>query len=167
MGKPAGASIRPLARSLYPLTGESIGGYLLRLAHRLCLSPVELARWIGCGCAPLSRRLLFDLDTATFAAATRLSSNEAAALTLGPWADRYPPVARALTLRTAQAEWLVNTMPRYARSVWPGTAALSSSSTAAPGSCPGTCRSASPAPTIRCSSATTVPRGIRRTHPRA
>lgn len=113
MGDPAGVMVRPLGRSLDPLAGESVGGYLLRLAHRLCLSPVELARWIGCGCAPLSRRLLFDLDTAAFAAATRLSPAEAAELTLAPWADRYPPVAWALTMRTAQAEWLVNTMPRY------------------------------------------------------
>jgi hypothetical protein len=102
-----------VGRSLDPLSGESLNGFLLRLAHRLCLSPVQLGRWIGCGCAPLSRRLLFDLDTGAFAAAARLSPDEAATLTLAPWADRYPPVARALTLRTAQAEWLVNTMPRY------------------------------------------------------
>jgi hypothetical protein len=114
MGNQAGTRARPLARSLDPLTGESLGGYLLRLAHRLCLSPVNLARWIGCGCAPLSRRLLFDLDPAAFAAAARLSPDEAATLTLAPWADRYPPIARALTRRPAQADyWLFNTMPRY------------------------------------------------------
>lgn len=114
MGDPAGTRIRPLARSLDPLTGESLGGYLLRLAHRLCLSPVKLARWIGCDCAPLSRRLLFDLDPAAFAAAARLSPGEAATLTLAPWADRYPPIARALTRRSTQVDyWLFNAMPRY------------------------------------------------------
>ncbi len=114
MGNPAGTRIRPLARSLDPLTGESLGGYLLRLAHRLCLSPVTLARWIGCGCAPLSRRLLFDLDTAAFGAVARLSPDEAAALTLAPWASRYQPIARALTRRSTQVDyWLFNTMPRY------------------------------------------------------
>jgi len=114
MGNPAGTRIRPLARSLDPLTGESLGGYLLRLAHRLCLSPAKLARWIGCDSAPLSRRLLFDLDTAAFATAVRLSPDEAAALTLAPWADRYPPIARALTRRSAKVDyWLFNTMPRY------------------------------------------------------
>ena len=114
MGNPAGTRIRPLARSLDPLTGESLGGYLLRLAHRLCLSPVKLARWIGCGSAPLSRRLLFDLDTAAFATAAQLSPDEAATLTLAPWADRSPPIARALMRRSAKVDtWLFNTMPRY------------------------------------------------------
>jgi hypothetical protein len=114
MGNPAGTRTRPLARSLDPLAGESIGGYLLRLAHRLCLSPVKLARWVGCDCAPLSRRLLFDLDTAAFAAAVRLSPDEAATLTLVPRADRYPPIARALTRRPTKIDsWLFNRVPRY------------------------------------------------------
>ena len=114
MGNPAGTRVRPLARSLDPLTGESIGGYLLRLARRLCLSPVKLARWIGCDSAPLSRRLLFDLDTAAFSKAARLSPDEAETLTLAPWADRCPPSARALTRRSTQVGyWLFSTMPRY------------------------------------------------------
>ena len=114
MGDPAGTRVRPLARSLDPLVGESLGGYLLRLAHRLCLSPVTLARWIGCDSAPLSRRLLVDLDTAAFSKAARLSPDEAETLTLAPWANRYPPIARALTRRSTQVDyWLFNTMPRY------------------------------------------------------
>jgi hypothetical protein len=114
MGDPAGTRVRPLARSLDPLVGESLGGYLLRLAHRLCLSPVKLARWIGCDSAPLSRRLLFDLDTAAFSKAARLSPDEAETLTLAPWANRYPPIARALTRRSTQVDyWLFSTMPRY------------------------------------------------------
>jgi hypothetical protein len=106
-------SSRRLGRSLDPLPGESLNGFMLRLAHRLCLSPGSLARWTGCDSAPLSRRLLFDLDTEAFAAAARLSPDEAATLTLAPWADRYPPIARALTRRSTQAGyWLFNAIPR-------------------------------------------------------
>ncbi|MEV0537701.1 hypothetical protein [Kitasatospora sp. NPDC050463] len=79
---------RSLARSLDPLAGESIGGYLLRLSHRLRLSPIRLARLTGCTKQPsptrLGRRLLLDLDIRTFARSTRLSEDEAAALTLLP-----------------------------------------------------------------------------------
>jgi hypothetical protein len=35
---------RPFARSLDPLAGESVGGYLLRLACRLHLTPLRLAQ---------------------------------------------------------------------------------------------------------------------------
>jgi hypothetical protein len=109
----ASAGIRPLARSLDPLAGESLGGYLLRLGHRLHLSPMKLARWIGCGDTRLSRRLLFDLDTDAFATAAQLNPDEAATLTLAPWADRYPPIARALHRETKADRWLFNTTPRY------------------------------------------------------
>jgi TniQ len=113
MGRAAGG-IRPLARSLDPLAGESLDGYLLRLAYRLHLSPIKLARWIGCDGTGLSRRLLFDIDTAAFAAATQLSPDEAASLTLTPWADHYPPIARALTRRATKVDsWLFNATPRY------------------------------------------------------
>ena len=40
---------------------------------------------------------MIDLGTATFAHATRLTASEAAALTLVPWAARYPPIGRALS----------------------------------------------------------------------
>ena len=76
----ASTRIRPLARSLDPLTGESLGGYLLRLAYRLHLTPIKLARRIGCAGTQLSRRLLLDLDVAGFAQAARLTLDEAAAL---------------------------------------------------------------------------------------
>jgi len=67
----ASTSSRPLARSLDPLAGESAGGYLLRLACRLRLSPIGLARLTGCTKHPtttqLGRRLLLDLDIQGFA----------------------------------------------------------------------------------------------------
>ena len=116
----ASTSSRPLARSLDPLAGESVGGYLLRLACRLRLSPIGLARLTGCTKHPtatqLGRRLLLDLDIQGFAHTTRLSSDEAAALTLVPWADRYPPVARSLAAgarRPPRENWLLNDIPRY------------------------------------------------------
>ena len=116
----ASTSSRPLARSLDPLAGESVGGYLLRLACRLRLSPIGLARLTGCTKHPtatqLGRRLLLDLDIQGFAHTTRLSSDEAAALTLVPWADRYPPVARspaAGARRPPRENWLLNDIPRY------------------------------------------------------
>ena len=89
---------RPLARSLQPLTGESLAGYLLRLSCRLRVSPIELARLTGCAgdnSATVSRRLLLTLDVQRFAQATRLSASAASSLTLTSWADRYPPVARS------------------------------------------------------------------------
>jgi len=90
---------RPLGRSLDPLPGESLNGFLLRLSSRLRVSPVQLARLAGIirpAAAALSNRLLTNLDADGFATFARLSGAEAAALTLMPWADRYPPVARSL-----------------------------------------------------------------------
>ncbi|MFJ6141850.1 TniQ family protein [Kitasatospora sp. NPDC092286] len=109
---------RPLSRSLDPLPGESLGGYLRRLAHRHRLSPIQLARRIGTT-APaatlLGRRLLLDLDIGGFARMTRLSSDEALSLTFVPWSDRYPPIARALrrSISGSREDWLFNNLPRY------------------------------------------------------
>ncbi|MGW1754574.1 TniQ family protein [Streptomyces mirabilis] len=85
--------------SLEPLAAESLNGYLLRLAYRLRLESNRLIRLIGCGSGPetrISRRLHLDLDTNALARATRLTETEAENLTLRPWADRYPPIARFL-----------------------------------------------------------------------
>jgi hypothetical protein len=105
-------SSRPLGRSLDPLPGESLNGFLLRLSCRLRVSPVRLAQLAGI-VAPaansLWRRLLLDLDAGRLAGFARLTGPEAAALTLAPWADRYPPAARSLRTagRQPQADdWL-------------------------------------------------------------
>ena len=39
--------MRPLPMSLEPITGESLVSYLLRLAYRLSLPPLHLARMAG------------------------------------------------------------------------------------------------------------------------
>jgi TniQ len=91
-------NILPLPRSLDPLPNESLPGYVLRLAHRLDLTPTALA--IICGLGNRRQRspassIIFALDphaTARFAHATRLSSAEVTELTLVSLAAQYPPL---------------------------------------------------------------------------
>ncbi len=110
---------RPLTRSLEPLAGESLTGYLLRLSFRLRVSPLQLARLTRCASdnsAVISRHLLLTLDAQRFARATRLSASEASSLTLARWADRYPPIARSRTGPGPPLildDWLLATSPRY------------------------------------------------------
>jgi hypothetical protein len=95
-------TIRPLPRSLDPLPGESLPGYILRLAHRLDRAPGRIAILTGLShripgrsttTVPVGRMLHLDTTTAvTFAHATRLSSQEVAGLCLDSLRDRYPPL---------------------------------------------------------------------------
>lgn len=85
----------PLARSLEPLADESLPGFLLRLSHRLDLSPLRLAQNIGLEPAgnaiPMIRILhLTPHQAESFAAATRLSIDEVHHLTLGAMGTSYP-----------------------------------------------------------------------------
>jgi hypothetical protein len=92
------ADVRPLPRSLDPLTDESLPGYLLRLAHRLSLTPARLATLTGLDAGRSSPTLigtepLFRLTGPvrdTFALVTRLSLVEIDALCLDSLGDRYP-----------------------------------------------------------------------------
>ena len=110
---------RPLSRSLDPIAGESLGGYLLRLSWRLHVSPLQLARLTGCagdGPVAIRRRLLLDLDVRRFAWATQLSAAEAASLTVTSWADRYPPIERSRASpghRVLHDGWLFSPGARY------------------------------------------------------
>jgi hypothetical protein len=91
---------RALPRSMDPLAGESLQGFLLRLSCRLRIAPLRLARLTGCTAATsqgISRQAMLDLGTEAFAWAARLTGSEAAVLTLVPWAARYPPIGRALS----------------------------------------------------------------------
>jgi hypothetical protein len=144
-------SSRSLGRSLDPLPGEALNGFLLRLSFRLRLSPARLARLAGIA-APygygLPRRLLLDVDVGSLAAFARLSMPEASALTLLPWADRYPPAARSLRTAGQQPQaddWLFAPEPVTARAAWPATAALFRRASADAGNFPGSSRSRSPA----------------------
>jgi hypothetical protein len=116
------AGIRSLGRSLEPLAGEALDGYLLRLAHRLRLAPLHLAQATGCttgSSTQVSRRLLLGFGNRDdFARATRLSQDEAQALTLSSWRDRYPPIHRFDPSRAGQRGYkpdarLFNNVPRY------------------------------------------------------
>ncbi|MFZ4302725.1 TniQ family protein [Streptomyces cinereoruber] len=118
----------PLPRSLRPLPDESLPGFLLRLTHRLDLTPSQLARRTGlvtAGAAqarpPASRLLMLEAATLhAFAEATRITAAEADELTLHPFIDRYPALKQALVRpgstarpRTVFPPWLLMTYSRY------------------------------------------------------
>lgn len=90
---------RPLARSLDPIPGEGLDGYLLRLSHRLDISPSRVAFLTGLingGSANIPISYLVRLPAeiaAIFGAATGLSPSETAALGLEPLAASHPPVS--------------------------------------------------------------------------
>lgn len=94
---------RLLPRSLEPLADESLPGYLLRLAHRLDLSPVRLAAITGLtlhAAVPVSRMLALEPAMAEeFGQLTRLSATEVTALTLASLSRRYPPLDLAFSGR--------------------------------------------------------------------
>ncbi|MGI5510244.1 TniQ family protein [Streptomyces sp. CA-106131] len=107
--------MHPLPRSLVPLTGESLPGFILRLSHRLSVPPLHIARMADGRSEPVGghirHRLLLELDPSdavAFARATRLSLAEVMELTLAGWKDRYPPVGASgePTTRAGRDPWL-------------------------------------------------------------
>jgi hypothetical protein len=115
---------RALPSSLAPLTGESLPGYLLRLAWRLELPPARIAELCG-----LARRLskgqilvdqLIELPAGTagrFSAVTGLTSGEAAGLTLSRYRHACPalaPRAGPGTITSAYTDtWAASFSSRY------------------------------------------------------
>ncbi|MEV7770128.1 TniQ family protein [Kitasatospora sp. NPDC086791] len=91
----------PLPRSLDPLAGESLSGFLLRLSHHLDLAPGILIRHTGLArkhVATAQRLLMLETPVLKpFARCTKLTEAEAAALTFRPLFGRLPPVTKALT----------------------------------------------------------------------
>ncbi len=123
--------VRPLPRSLDPLVGESLPGYVLRLAHRLDRAPGRIAVLTGLGrqlpqrstlVVPAGQLLHLPPQTAAaFAHATRLSAQEVTGLCLDSVRARYPPVDltwEAGVLRQASgiaglASWVFSRSTRY------------------------------------------------------
>jgi hypothetical protein len=116
---------RPLARSLAPLPGESLPGFLLRLSFRLGVPPGQVAAITGLtpgtGIIPASRMLILDdAVTRAFAEATRLAPAEVTALTLAGLASRYPPAGLAYLGRMRKPggifikeTWILSRSTRY------------------------------------------------------
>ncbi|MBT2546114.1 TniQ family protein [Streptomyces sp. ISL-44] len=119
--------ITPLPRSLDPLPGELLAGYVMRLAHRLDVAPDTVLRRTGLAeyqpntqavtrtalSLELPARRMNDFQTAT-----RLTGDEATALTLLPLAPRYPPIAHSLDVvragkRIPALDWLFPAAARY------------------------------------------------------
>src|SRR6266446_4952367 len=91
---------RPLPRSLIPIPGESLPGFLLRLSCRLNQPPAKIAKLTGLapGGASGARIPVIllagvpETDSSTFTRMTRLTGAQAAQLGTGTWQERYPPV---------------------------------------------------------------------------
>jgi hypothetical protein len=118
--------LRPLPRSLDLLSGESLAGYLLRLAHRLDVSPARLAVLTGLAdprmpIIPAGRLLALEPErAASFARATHSSLAEVTGLTLISLASRYPPVNPEFSGRHRQnhgifvkENWVFSRSSRY------------------------------------------------------
>ena len=112
---------RPLPRSLDPLPGEALGGFVLRLAHRLALTPGQVAMATGLTASPqrIPAAHTIALGTRTaeaFARATRLSVSEAHALTLARYAANYPPLSACPPGRACPRPapaWILTASSRY------------------------------------------------------
>ncbi|WP_223185767.1 TniQ family protein [Streptomyces sp. CBMA152] len=92
-----------MLRSLDPLPDEALSGYLLRLSHRLRITPATLVKRTGLGIDTtadskvyrISMHYLFALEPECeepFARATRLSPAEVQGLLLAPLGRRYGPL---------------------------------------------------------------------------
>ncbi len=114
----------PLPRSLDPLPGESLPGYVLRLAHRLDRTPARLLELAG---LPTSNGMrmgpvthLAPSAAHRFATMTRLTVDEVERMCLSTLADRYSPLQpsylgrRRNPARLASAEpWVFGRWSRY------------------------------------------------------
>ncbi|PSM39993.1 hypothetical protein C6Y14_28790 [Streptomyces dioscori] len=114
---------RPLPRSLEPLTDETLTGYLLRLSHRLSVSPAHIAQRIGLNIAPTGGRLrrnlileLTDVEIDMVCATTRLAPVEVDSMTMRTWIIRYPALGASLqhhNIRPQLDPWLTPDLSRY------------------------------------------------------
>lgn len=97
---------RPLTRSLIPVPGESLPGFLLRLSYRLNLPPARIADLAGLRSAGVRGSRLPPILAAgipapalpVFTRVTRLTDSQAGELGLATWRGRYPvPAAGTAT----------------------------------------------------------------------
>ncbi len=112
------ADMSPLPRSLDPLPEESLPGYVLRLAHRLGLSPARILQLTGLARqlqAP--RGLMMHLDAAaagSFARVTSLTAAETTQLCMSSMSGRYPWVtAGRQGPRSLASPWVFTSATRY------------------------------------------------------
>jgi hypothetical protein len=118
--------LSPLPRSLDPLPDEALPGYLLRLAHRLGLTPARLMQLTGLtpgrdSHQPARRSLMLHLDQAqatTFACTTRLTTTETAQLGMSSISGQYPWTAPRVTddqwgPRSLASPWVFTAATRY------------------------------------------------------
>ncbi|MFG3172342.1 TniQ family protein [Streptomyces sp. NPDC048200] len=114
---------RSLPRSLAPLPGESLPGFLMRLAYRLNTSPMRIAELTGLrkGNARIPYGYLREIPTETtrkFGLITRLTCREVESLTLSPFASSFP-VLKKLRVDSpqigisARARWAMNASTRF------------------------------------------------------
>src|SRR5712691_8327098 len=97
---------RPLSRSLIPIPGESLPGFLLRLSYRLNLPPARLADLTGLRSAGVRGSRLPPVLVAgipapalpVFTRMTRITDGQADQLGMAAWRGRYPvPAADTAT----------------------------------------------------------------------
>src|SRR5260370_23889131 len=89
---------RPLSRSLIPVPGESLPGFLLRLSYRLTVPPARLAGLAGLRSAGVRGSRLPPILVAgipapalpVFTRVPRLTDGQAGELGLAAWRGRYP-----------------------------------------------------------------------------
>lgn len=122
-------AMRPLPRSLDPLSDETLTGYILRLAHRAGTSPGAVAVRTGLTGERKENvffrvpiRLLHNLEPEqlqTFARTTRLVPGEVSRLLTSSLTDRYGPLNGRFTPRSSAARmvnsnsWLLTRATRY------------------------------------------------------
>ncbi|MFI8458641.1 TniQ family protein [Kitasatospora sp. NPDC085464] len=122
------AEPQPLPRSLVPLPDETLPGFILRLSHRLDQSPGQLMRLAGLtnsanpsNAAPVRHLVMLQpAPLETFARLTRLTPEEAQALTLRRFSGRDPAVTELLQRpggnqhsRMTVPPWLLLNSSRY------------------------------------------------------
>lgn len=113
--------MHPLPRSLDPIAGESLVSYLQRLAYRIDVSPLRLARMAGLhgwsNNSPPARAISLELgreQLSNLARLTRITLEEAEELTFSSWKSHYPPIKNIIADNGSRSDsWLFTGTPRF------------------------------------------------------